>query len=72
MLDKNKLGRLARTPLKLERVERTPQWVEQAGKGGKRKFGRLALLIPSAPPLSRHMKILAGPSEPQRGRARGQ
>ena len=27
-------------------------------RGGKRKIGRLALLIPSAPPLSRHMKIL--------------
>ena len=32
--------------------------MEQAGKGGKRKIGRLALLIPSAPPLSRDMKIL--------------
>jgi hypothetical protein len=30
---------------------RTPQWVEQAGKGGKRKPGRLATVIPSAPPL---------------------
>jgi len=29
----------------------TPQWVEQAGKGGKRKVGRLASVIPSAPPL---------------------
>ena len=27
----------------------TSQWVEQAGKGGKRKFGRLAIVTPSAP-----------------------
>ena len=45
----------------------TPQWVEQAGKGGKRKLGRLAKVTPSAPPLSSHMNILAGASEPQRG-----
>jgi len=25
-------------------VARTPQWVEQAGKGGKRKSGRLTIL----------------------------
>ena len=37
---------------------RTPLWVEQAGKGGKRKVGRLAIVTPSAPPLSRHTKIL--------------
>jgi len=30
---------------------RTFQWVEQAGKGGKRKTGRLTLATPSAPPL---------------------
>jgi len=36
-----------------------PQWVEQAGKGGKRKVGRLALVISSAPPLSRHLRISA-------------
>ena len=28
---------------------RTIQWVEQAGKGGKRKTGRLTTVIPSAP-----------------------
>ena len=52
--------------------DRTLQCVEQAGKGGKRKLGRLAIVILSAPPLSRHVKISAGPSEPQRGRAQGQ
>jgi len=31
---------------------RTPLWVEQAGKGGKRKVGRLAIVTTSAPPLS--------------------
>ena len=55
---------MARTSWK---VGQTLQWVEQAGKGGKRKVGRLALLISSAPPLSRRMKILAGTSESQRG-----
>ena len=40
-------------------------------EGGKWKFGRLTSLAPSAPPLSRQMKILAGTSEPQRGRALG-
>jgi len=44
-------------------VARTSQWVEQAGKGGKRKVGRLALVVPSAPPLARHMKILVETSE---------
>ena len=39
-----------------EGLATTAQWVEQAGKGGKRKVGRLALVVPSAPPLSRHMK----------------
>ena len=29
-------------------------------EGGKRRFGRLALMIPSASPLSRHIRILAG------------
>ena len=46
--------------------------IEQAGKGGKRKVGPLALVVPSAPPLTRHMKILAETIEPQRGRARDQ
>ena len=41
-------------------------------EGGKRKLGRLAVVILSAPPLSRHMRISAGPSEPQRGRSQGQ
>jgi|KBSMisStaDraftv2_1062788.scaffolds.fasta_scaffold09360_6 hypothetical protein len=50
---------------------RTPLWVEQAGKGGKRKVGRLAIVTTSAPPLSRQTKILVGASEPRRGRARG-
>ena len=39
-----------------EGLATTAQWVEQAGKGGKRKVGRLALVVPGAPPLSRHMK----------------
>jgi len=34
------------------------QWVEQAGKGGKRKAGLLALVITSAPPLSCHTEYL--------------
>ena len=59
-----------------EGLATTAQWVEQAGnggkdfsvgrtswEGGKRKVGRLALVVPSAPPLSRHMKILVETSE---------
>ena len=33
-------------------------WIEQAGKGGKRKIGRLTALTPSAPPLRHHTKHL--------------
>jgi hypothetical protein len=33
--------------------------IEQAGKGAA-EIGRVAILTPSVPPLSRHMKILAG------------
>jgi len=36
---------------------------------GQRKFGRVAAVTPSVPPLCRHMKILAGASESQRGHA---
>jgi len=32
-------------------VARTPQWVEQAGKGASGKLGRLTVLTLSAPPL---------------------
>ena len=50
-----------------KKLARASEWVEQAGKGGKRKLGRLKLATPSAPPLSRHIKTIAGASEPQRG-----
>ena len=50
-----------------KKLARASEWVEQAGKGGKRKLGRLRLATPSAPPLSRHIKTIAGASEPQRG-----
>ncbi len=49
----------------------TPQGVEQAGKGGKRRIGRLALVIPARPAVA-IFRILVGASESQRGRARGQ
>ena len=43
-----------------------PLGLEQAGKGGKRKVGRLALVISSAPPLSRHLRISAETGVPQK------
>ena len=58
------------------RVTKTAQWVEQAGKGGKdcsvgrtswegwqADVGRLALVVPSAPPLASTYEILFETSE---------
>ena len=56
---------------KLGRAVRTPQLVEQAGKGGKRKLGRRPVLIPSAPPLSGPMKTLGGTKRTSAGARSG-
>ena len=44
-------------------------WIEQAGKGGKRKIGRLTALTPERAPAASPHKTLSGPIESQRGRA---
>ena len=58
---------------KLGRVAERPMWVEQAGKGGKRKVGRLAAVNSERAPAEAHLDQLKYfRMATQRGRARDQ